>query len=143
MGKYKGKNVKKFGNHYKTMYEAIMAISWVTMAPPAGLPKQHVEQQAQAVDFNINRVLKEDKSAEVKEWNSKMKAMSKKLSEYVKEYFKSSGLTWNPKGGSLSDAKESASSSAGASSAFGTKRRGETGKESGEKEERRRRWWNG
>merc|ERR1719334_1265435 len=96
------------------MYEAIMAISWVTMAPPMGLPKQHVEQQAQAVDFNINRVLKNDKSAEVKEWNLKMKAMSKKLSEYVKEYFKSSGLIWNPKGGSLSEAKETASTTAGA-----------------------------
>jgi len=71
-----------------------------------------VEQQAQAVDFNINRVLKKDKSAEVKEWNLKMKAMSKKLSEFVKEYFKSSGLTWNPKGGSLSDAKESAAAAA-------------------------------
>merc|ERR1719216_690599 len=96
------------------MYEAIMAISWVTMAPPMGLPKQHVEQQLQAVDFNLNRVLKNDKSAEVKDWIQKMKALQKKLSEYVKEYFKSSGLMWNPKGGALGDAKESGSAAAAA-----------------------------
>lgn len=113
--KYKGKDVKRYGDHYKAMYEAIMAISWVTMSPPNGLPKQHVEQQAQAVDFNMNRVLKNSKTAEVKDWNQKMKAMSKGLSDYVKEYFKSSGLTWNPKGGSLGDAAESKGKAAAAS----------------------------
>jgi len=114
--RYKGKDTKRFGDHYKAMYEAIMAISWVTMSPPNGLPKQHVEQQAQAVDFNLNRVLKNSKTAEIKEWIQKMKAMSKRLSEYVKEYWKSSGLTWNPKGGALSDAAESKGAGGGAAS---------------------------
>ena len=127
--RYKGKNTKKYGDHYKAMYEAIMAISWVTMAPPMGLPKQHVEQQAQAVDFNLNRVLKNDKSDEVKAWNLKMKAMSKKLSEFVKEYFKSSGLTWNPKGGALSEAKESAASTSGGAPATGAAAAAEEKKE--------------
>jgi len=99
------------------------------MAPPMGLPKQHVEQQAQAVDFNLNRVLKNDKSDEVKAWNLKMKAMSKKLSEFVKEYFKSSGLTWNPKGGALSEAKESAASTSGGAPATGAAAAAEEKKE--------------
>jgi len=111
--RYKGKDVKKKGDHYKAMYEAIMIISWVTMSPPMGLPKQHVESQAQSCDFHMNRVLKNSKTAETKEWIQKMKALNKKVAEYVKQYFKSSGLTYNPKGGPLSDAKEAASTAAG------------------------------
>jgi len=111
--RYKGKDVKTKGDYYKAMYEAIMIISWVTMSPPMGLPKQHVESQVQSCDFNMNRVLKNSKTAETKEWIAKMRALNKKVAEYVKEYFKSSGLTYNPKGGALSDAKEAASGGAG------------------------------
>jgi len=111
--RYKGKNAKTKGDHYKAMYEAIMMVSWVTMSPPQGLPKQHVEQQAQAVDFNLNRVLKNDKSAETKQWVAAMKALGKRMGEYIKEYFKSSGIIWNPKGGALGDAAEAATSGAG------------------------------
>merc|ERR1712207_12326 len=81
-------------------------ISWVTMAPPMGLPKQHVESQNGSCDFNLNRVLKNNKDQDTKDWIKSLKALNKKICEYVKEYFKSSGLTYNAKGGSLADAKE-------------------------------------
>merc|ERR1719189_451320 len=83
-----------------------MVISWVTMAPPMGLPKQHVESQSGSCDFNLNRVLKNKKDQDTKDWIASLKALNKKICEYVKEYFKSSGLTYNAKGGALSDAKE-------------------------------------
>jgi len=59
--KYKGKDMKTFGEHYKTIYEIINSISWVTMAAPMGTPKAHVEAQEQATDFNGNRILKNKK----------------------------------------------------------------------------------
>merc|ERR1712130_418197 len=43
---------------------------------------------------------------DTKDWIASLKALNKKICEYVKEYFKSSGLTYNAKGGSLADAKE-------------------------------------
>merc|ERR1712228_186227 len=107
--RYKAKDLKTKGDHYKAMYEALMVISWVTMAPPMGLPKQHVESQNGSCDFNLNRVLKNNKDQDTKDWIKSLKALNKKICEYVKEYFKSSGLTYNAKGGSLSDAKETVS----------------------------------
>merc|ERR1719461_1865243 len=73
-----------------------------------GLPKQHVESQSGSCDFNLNRVLKNNKDQDTKDWIASLKALNKKICEYVKEYFKSSGLTYNAKGGSLADAKETA-----------------------------------
>ena len=115
--RYKGKNTKKYGDHYKAIYDTVLIVSWVTMAPPQGLPHQHCNGQLQSADFNLNRVLKNDKSQEAKDFIKATKAVNKKICEYVKEYFKTSGLTWNPKGGSLSDAKASSggSTSGGAS----------------------------
>eukprot|EP01083_Nonionella_stella_P086225 239401_1 len=109
--RYKAKDVKTKGDHYKAFYEAIMVISWVTMAPPAGLPKQHVESQVGSCDFNLNRVLKNNKGEDTKAWIQSVKALNKKVAGYVKEYFKQ-GLIWNPKGTSLSDAKEASSGGA-------------------------------
>merc|ERR1712066_637756 len=60
-------------------------------------------------DFNLNRVLKNNKDQDTKDWIKSLKALNKKICEYVKEYFKSSGLTYNAKGGALSDAKENVS----------------------------------
>jgi len=107
--KYKGKNMKKFKNHYTAMSEAVNALQWVMMAPPNGLPKQHVESQSGSVDFSLNRVTKDNKDDDTKAWKAKMQAMNKKLCEYVKEYFKASGLTYNPKGGALSEAAAASS----------------------------------
>merc|ERR1712176_933169 len=102
--RYKAKDIKTKGDHYKAIYEAIMMISWVTMSPPNGLPKQHVESQNGSCDFNLNRVLKNNKDDDTKNWIKSLKALNKKICEYVKEYFKSSGLTYNAKGGSIADA---------------------------------------
>merc|ERR1712048_366678 len=52
--------------------------------------------------------LKNNKDQDTKDWIKSLKALNKKICEYVKEYFKSSGLTYNAKGGSLADAKETA-----------------------------------
>eukprot|EP01084_Bolivina_argentea_P203527 347600_1 len=108
---YKGnsKTLRKYGDHWKAMYEAVMVISWVTMAPPQGLPWQHVCGQEQACMFNMGRVQKSDKSDEAKAWIKAMNALNKKVAEFVKEYFKSGGLTWNPKGSALSEAAAASS----------------------------------
>jgi len=50
---------------------------------------------------------------ETKAWIASLKALNKKVCEYVKEYFKSSGLTFNPKGASLADAKGASGASGG------------------------------
>jgi len=109
--KYRGKNFKKFGDHYKAMFEFINQLQWVTQDSSMGqLPGKHCQTQSEAVDFNLNRVLKNNKDDCTKNWMKALKAASKKQTEYVNEYFKT-GLTWNPKGTDLSSSSESKSTS--------------------------------
>lgn len=103
--KYRGKNFKKFGNHYKAAYEFVNQFQWVVQAP---LPAKFCASQQDSVDFNLNRVLKDNKDETTKAWIRALKAFAKKQSEYVKEFFKT-GLTWNPKGTDLASSEETKS----------------------------------
>jgi len=107
--KVKGKDFKKFGDHYKAFYELVVSVSWVTMVPPTQLPYQHVEAQQGATDFNLNRILKgaDDKT---KAWVRSLQALNKAHKEYVSNYFKKTGIEWNSQGGSLDSAQPSTSS---------------------------------
>jgi len=94
----------KTDNHHTAFYETLVALSWVTMAPPHGLPAQHASAQGEATDFHLNRILKKTKdksdAATHKTFVQKLKQLHKAQAEFVKEYFKT-GLTWNPKGGDI------------------------------------------
>jgi len=100
--RYKGKNVKKFGDHLKAVFELISIVSWVTMSPPNGLPYQHCQSQTGSVDFNLLRVQKNNKDDLSKNWIKDMKKLAKSIEEYVKQ-FKKTGLTFNPKGSNFSE----------------------------------------
>jgi adenylyl cyclase-associated protein len=101
--RYRGKDLKKWGDYYKACYEVIVIIQWVTMVPPAGSPLGHCDQQSQACDFNLNRVVKEAKDDKTKVFVAALKKVCKTQTEFVKEHFKT-GITWNPKGESLGNA---------------------------------------
>ncbi|ETO27610.1 hypothetical protein RFI_09519, partial [Reticulomyxa filosa] len=73
------------------------------MTPPSGSPLGHCDQQTQACDFNLNRVLKEAKDDKTKAFVQALKKVCKTQTDFIKEHFKT-GLTWNPKGGDLSGA---------------------------------------
>merc|ERR1719410_2619260 len=57
----------KAENHNAAFYELIVGISWVTMAPPYGLPLEHVKAQKDATQFHLNRILKKFKEDKNKE----------------------------------------------------------------------------
>jgi adenylyl cyclase-associated protein len=121
----KGKDTKTWGDHYKTVYEIVNSISWVTMHVPMGTPKSHVEAQEQATDFNGNRVIKNNKDDKTKKWIEALKALNKAQKDFVCEYFKTE-LNWNPKGGDLKsfdpkNAKVASSSSSSSVSATPSK----------------------
>jgi len=94
----------KSENHMAAFYETVVALSFIQMAPPYGLPLEHVKAQADSADFHLNRVLKKFKESSDAETHKAFvkatKAVHKKLVAIVKENFKT-GLTWNPKGGDL------------------------------------------
>merc|ERR1719336_1030325 len=91
----------KVENHNAAFYELIVGISWVTMAPPYGLPLEHVKAQKDATQFHLNRILKKYKdSAEKDKHKVFVKAfndLNQAQINFVKEYFKT-GLDWNPQG---------------------------------------------
>jgi len=101
--RYRGKDFKKWSDHYKACYEVISSTQWVVMVPPSGSPLGHCDQQTQACDFNLNRVTKEAKDEKTKAFAQALKKACKTQTDFVKEHFKT-GLTWNAKGGDLSSA---------------------------------------
>lgn len=115
--KIKGPEVKKFGDHYKAFYELVSSISWVSMVPPQQLPFQYVEAQQGATDFNLNRILKATPDDKQKAWVRSLQALNKAHKEYVGNYFKKTGLEWNPQGGDLLSVQVSVSTSASTTSA--------------------------
>ncbi|ETO33943.1 adenylyl cyclase-associated protein, partial [Reticulomyxa filosa] len=88
--RYRGKDFKK------ACYEVLTLTQWVVMTPPSGSPLGHCDQQTQACDFNLNRVLKEAKDDKTKAFVQALKKVCKAQTEFIKEHFKT-GLTWNPK----------------------------------------------
>jgi adenylyl cyclase-associated protein len=118
--RYHGKELKKWGDHYKACYELVESLRWVLMVPPGGSPLGHCDQQTQAVDFNLNRVQKDAKDDKTKAFVQALKKAGKTQTEFVKENFKT-GLNWNAKGGDLASAA-SAQTSAPAKAAEEKKR---------------------
>jgi len=105
--KYKAK--KDFKDHYVACDELVQSLQWLVIAPPMGTTGGHIKAQLQAVEFNLNRVIKSKKDDATKAWNIAMRKLMKRQQEYVKDFF-ATGLTWNPKGGSIADFKADGSS---------------------------------
>jgi len=104
----KRKRSKKADKHNAAFYESIVGISWVSMSPPYGLPLEHIKAQADAAQFHLNKILKTAKDLSGDE-KTNQQAFCKSLKKcmeaqvgFVKNYFKT-GLSWNPKGGELSE----------------------------------------
>ena len=95
--KYKGKDFKNFGDHYKAIYEAATMMSWVTMSPPMGTPATHIQSQKDATDFNLLRIKKNKKDDKNKAFVKSFEDFHKAMAEYGKNYFKKDGFVWNPK----------------------------------------------
>jgi adenylyl cyclase-associated protein len=108
-GSLKYKASKDFKDHYVACDELVQVLQWLVIAPPMGTTGGHVKAQKEAVEFNLNRVIKKKSDADTKAWNIAMRKLMARLQDYVKEFF-SMGLTWNPKGISVADYKGGASS---------------------------------
>merc|ERR1712228_1113966 len=69
-------------------------------------PRLHVDEQNSECDSILTRIFENNKDEGTKDWIESLKALNKKICEYVEKYFKLSGLEYNAKGESLIDAKE-------------------------------------
>jgi len=93
----------KLFNHLSTLSESILALGWVLVEPA---PISHIEETGiNAAQYYIIRVMKEFKEKEKMhvEWTSTYNQILNELKDYVKKYH-TTGLAWNPKGGSVSGA---------------------------------------
>ncbi|KAG4091957.1 adenylyl cyclase-associated protein 1 [Neocallimastix lanati (nom. inval.)] len=105
----------KLYNHLSTLSESILALGWVMVEPA---PANYLEENINAAQYYINRVMKEFKEKEKMhvEWTASYTEILKELKDYVKK-FHTTGLAWNPKGGNATDAKASAPAAAPAPAA--------------------------
>merc|ERR1712228_842145 len=71
-------------------------------------PRLHVDEQNSLCDSILTQVFENNKDEDTKYWIESLKALNKKICEYVEKYFKSSGLKlyYNANGELLIDAKE-------------------------------------
>ncbi|ETO24761.1 hypothetical protein RFI_12398 [Reticulomyxa filosa] len=79
--RYRGKDLKK------ACYEVLTLTQWVVITPPSESPLGHCDQQTQACDFNLNRVLKEVKDDKTKAFVQALKKICKAQIEFIKEHF--------------------------------------------------------
>jgi len=88
----------EFFNHLSAISESIPALGWVAVAPT---PAPYVKEMNDAGQFYTNRVLKDwkDKSTTHVDWVKSWVSTLVELQAYVKQNH-TTGLTWNPKGGS-------------------------------------------
>jgi len=89
-------------NHLTAWSEGIPALGWVQVTPK---PAPHVDQMAQAAEFNLNRVQKDH--ADQKDWVMNIKELFKAFTAFVKKNH-TTGLVWNAKGGAASAGAASA-----------------------------------
>jgi len=81
--------------HHKAIHAAMDCLTWVSMAPPDGMPKQQCGSGVESCDFNLNKILMKDRSnAPNKAFAQTMKVLGSKMQELVKQHFKQ-GLNWS------------------------------------------------
>lgn len=96
----------QFFNHLSAISESISALGWVAVSPA---PSPFVKDMCDAGQFYTNRVLKDwkEKSKTHVEWTKAWLATLGELMAFVKEYH-TTGLVWNPNGGSATQLAGSA-----------------------------------
>lgn len=93
-------------NHYKAFSEAIICLNWVTV----DLPFPFIKGQLEAADFYLSKILSAAKNAPAGEadvhrsYVKQLKELLEGLAAYAKANH-TTGLTWNPRGGDIKDAK--------------------------------------
>lgn len=88
-------------NHLSAISESISGLSWVAISPAPG---PYVKEMGDAAMFYTNRVLKDfrEKDKIHVEWVQKWNNVFKELQAYIKTHH-TTGVAWNPKGGSILD----------------------------------------
>lgn len=89
-------------NHLSAMSESILALGWIMVEPA---PAPYIEESIAAAQYYIIRVIKEFKEKEKSyvDWTKAYVAILTEIKDYVKKYH-TSGLSWNPRGGNVSEA---------------------------------------
>eukprot|EP00033_Pygsuia_biforma_P000629 GCRY01000742.1.p1 GENE.GCRY01000742.1~~GCRY01000742.1.p1 ORF type:complete len:459 (-),score=109.80 GCRY01000742.1:17-1312(-) len=92
-------------NHLQAVAESVGALGWVAVP---NTPVSFCKETADSAVFYTNRVLKDFKDKEQihVDWAKGLPNMYKELVAYIKTYHMT-GLTWNPKGGDVSEASGS------------------------------------
>jgi len=115
-GKVRSLRLKRdFDNHMKATMEMLACISWLTCRAPQQLPAPFVKECIGSSDFWNNRIRKQFKGKDAPNqlaFCDNMKTLLQDLAAYIVEYHKT-GLTFNPKGVSLAEAKDAATAASG------------------------------
>ncbi len=99
-------------NHLSAISESIGALGWVTVSPA---PCTYIKEMNDAGQFYTNRVLKDYKEKDPSKlhanWVQSWIKTINELQAYVKEHH-TTGVSWNPRGGSFDSSKVSSGGSA-------------------------------
>jgi len=101
---YREKNrPSKLINHLSAVSEACPALYWISVTPTPG---PYVKEMKDAGQFYSNRVLMEykDKDKLHVDWVKSWTQVLSDLQQYIKQYH-TTGVSWNPRGGSVSEAQ--------------------------------------
>lgn len=105
------KRTSPFFNHLSAVSESIPGLSWVAVEPA---PSQYCREMVNAAVFYTNRVLKDyrEKDKLHVEWVTAYTGVFNELTDYIKQHH-TTGVTWNPRGGSPLDNLRDAAPAAG------------------------------
>jgi len=96
---------RDFDRHQKAIIEMLSALSWIIFKAPKQLPAPFVKETLGSAEFWSNRVRKDYKGKDDTQiaFCDGLRKTITGLAEYIEEYHKP-GLTFNPKGMSLTEA---------------------------------------
>ncbi|GAB6028170.1 hypothetical protein CHUAL_002376 [Chamberlinius hualienensis] len=101
----------KFINHLSAVSESSPAFFWVSVTPTPG---PYVKEMSDAGQFYSNRVLVEYKEKDKThvEWAKSLVLIFTAMQQFIKQHH-TTGVSWNPRGGNVADAKSGRPASGG------------------------------
>jgi len=104
---------RKFDAHIKSVLELVTCLSWVLIKPPPQTPAAFIKEAIASCTFWSNKIRKEYKGKDDKQilFCDCLKTVGAGLVEYVTKYHLT-GLTFNPKGGSIEEVAAAAAGEA-------------------------------
>ncbi|KUF83190.1 Adenylyl cyclase-associated protein [Phytophthora nicotianae] len=107
-------NRSEFTNHQNMVYEAVQALGWLCVERT---PKPAVDSFVEGLDFWGNKIRVKYKTSSLDHiaFVETLKSLLSHLAEYIKDYHLV-GVTWNPKGGDVTNYTPGAASPAKAAS---------------------------